>query len=195
VTARSSHPPPGGKPVGKDDAMTFQTILFYLLAALILWATGLAITRRNLVHTVVYLVLSFFGSALLFYLLGAPLLAALEVIIYAGAIMVLFLFIIMMLRGEALREKFHPRRQWLPAGCMGLLFGAVGILMVLHDPAASSPLMPAVASPARFGQHLFQRHWLAIEIVSLLLLVALIGALLIARRGGQRQNPAAEEPA
>jgi NADH-quinone oxidoreductase subunit J len=109
--------------------------------------------------------------------------------------MVLFLFIIMMLRGEALREKFHPRRQWLPAGGMGLLFGAVGILMVLHDPAASSPLLPAAASPARFGQHLFQRHWLAIEIISLLLLVALIGALLIARRSGRRQNPAPEEPA
>ncbi|MFO7496131.1 MAG: NADH-quinone oxidoreductase subunit J [Desulfobacterales bacterium] len=175
--------------------MTFQTILFYLLAALILCATGLAVTRRNLVHAVVYLVMSFFGSALLFYLLGAPLLAALEVIIYAGAIMVLFVFIIMMLGDEALAEKFYPRRQWLPAAGMAALFGAVGILTVLHDPAASTPLQPAVASPARFGHYVFKHHWLAIEIVSLLLLVALIGALLIARRVVRRKNPPAEEPA
>ena len=60
--------------------MTVQGILFYLLATVIVLSTGMAITRRNLAHAVVYLVISFFGSALLFYLLGAPLLAALEVI-------------------------------------------------------------------------------------------------------------------
>ena len=80
--------------------MTFYTILFYILAALIIVTTGLAITRRNMVHTIVYLVFSFFGSAMLFYLLGAPLIAALEVIIYAGAIMILFLFIISQKKGK-----------------------------------------------------------------------------------------------
>ena len=74
--------------------------IFYTLAAIILLSTLMAITRRNTVHAVVYLVFSFFGTAVLFYLLGAPLLAALEVIIYAGAIMVLFLFIIMTMRTE-----------------------------------------------------------------------------------------------
>ena len=78
--------------------MTLYSVIFYVLAALILVSTGLAITRRNLVHAVVYLVISFFGSAMLFYLFGAPLLAAFEVIIYAGAIMVLFLFVIMMIK-------------------------------------------------------------------------------------------------
>ena len=86
--------------------MTLYSVIFYVLAALILVSTGFAITRRNLVHAVVYLIISFFGSALLFYLLGAPLLAALEVIIYAGAIMVLFLFIIMMLKVEGFEEPF-----------------------------------------------------------------------------------------
>ena len=61
--------------------MTLYGIIFYLLAAIIVVATCLAITRTNLVHTVVYLVISFFGSAMLFYLLGAPFLAALEVIL------------------------------------------------------------------------------------------------------------------
>ena len=79
--------------------MTVYAIIFYVVAGFILVATGLAITRRHPVHAVVYLILSFLGSALLFYLLGAPFLAALEIIIYAGAIMVLFLFVIMLLRG------------------------------------------------------------------------------------------------
>ena len=68
--------------------MTLYSILFYLISALIVIATSMAVTRRNMVHAVLYLVLSFFGTAMLFYLLGAPFLAALEIIIYAGAIMI-----------------------------------------------------------------------------------------------------------
>ena len=75
--------------------MSLFAVIFYILAAVILAATAMAVTRRDPVHAVVYLVGSFFGSAMLFFLLGAPFLAALEVIIYAGAIMILFLFIIM----------------------------------------------------------------------------------------------------
>ncbi|MGD8302339.1 MAG: NADH-quinone oxidoreductase subunit J, partial [Desulfobacterales bacterium] len=67
--------------------MTLYAFIFYILAVAIVVTTGLAITRRNLVHAVVYLVFSFFGSAMMFYLFGAPFLAVLEVIIYAGAIM------------------------------------------------------------------------------------------------------------
>ena len=95
--------------------MTLYTCLFYVLAGAIVATTGMAISQRNLVHAVIYLVFSFFGSALLFYLLGAPLLAALEVIVYAGAIMVLFLFIIMMVKMELIEERMPPLRQWLPA--------------------------------------------------------------------------------
>ncbi len=73
------------------------TMIFYILGFILLAATLMCITRRNPVHAVVYLVAGFFALALMFYLLGAPLVAAWEVIVYAGAIMVLFLFIIMML--------------------------------------------------------------------------------------------------
>ena len=73
------------------------TVLFYILGFTMLAATLLCITRRNPVHAVIYLVAGFFALALMFYLLGAPLVAAWEVVVYAGAIMVLFLFIIMML--------------------------------------------------------------------------------------------------
>jgi NADH-quinone oxidoreductase subunit J len=161
--------------------MTLYGLIFYVLAGLILVSTGLAITRRNLVHAVVYLVISFFGSAFLFYLLGAPLLAALEVIIYAGAIMILFLFIIMMLNVEKLEEFFFPARQWLPAAGLGIAFLALGVLMFSENPQKQEPLKTAVAEPAEFGQYLFQQHWLSIEIISLLLLIVLVGVLYLGK--------------
>ena len=172
--------------------MTIYSIIFYVLAILILVTTGLAITRRDMVHAVVYLIFSFFGSAMLFYLFGAPFLAVLEVIIYAGAIMVLFLFIVMMLKVETSRERLFPLSQWLPAAVFGLVFIALGIAVILADPNGSTILKNARAEPSAFGQHIFQKHWLSIEIVSLLLLVAIIGALMLARRS--KKPPMQETP-
>ena len=162
--------------------MTLYGIIFYILAAVIIVTTGLAITRRNLVHAVVYLVFSFFGSAMMFYLFGAPLLAVLEVIIYAGAIMILFLFIIMMVKTEAFEEQLFPTRQWLPVALIGLLYLVIGAVIVSSAPGSGDTLKVALAKPKAFGEYLFQRHWLAIEIVSLLLLVALVGALYLGRK-------------
>jgi NADH-quinone oxidoreductase subunit J len=173
--------------------MTIHGFLFYVLAALILVTTGLAITRRNLVHAVVYLVLSFFGSAMLFYLLGAPVLAALEVIIYAGAIMILFLFIIMMLKGGGREEKMFPLRQWLPAVGLGFIYVAASALIALTDSGTRIDLQTAMASPRTFGQYIFQQHWLSIEIVSLLLLIALVGVLYLGMSKGKGGVKESEE--
>lgn len=162
--------------------MTLYALIFYLLAAVIVVATGLAITRRNLVHAVVYLVFSFFGSAMLFYLFGAPLLAVLEVIIYAGAIMILFLFIIMMVKAESDEEKLFPIRQWLPVVLTAVVYLIIGAVIISTDPGSRVTLEIAQARPEAFGEYLFQRHWLAIEIISLLLLVALVGALYLGRK-------------
>lgn len=162
--------------------MTLYAIVFYVLAAIILITTGIAITRRNLVHVVVYLVFSFFGSAMMFYLFGAPLLAVLEIIIYAGAIMILFLFIIMMVHMEAYRERMFPIQQWLPIAIIGICYFIIGGIMVTSAPGAEVTLEIALAEPKAFGEYLFQRHWLSVEIVSLLLLVALVGALHLGRR-------------
>ena len=162
--------------------MTLQGTIFYLLAVVIVLSTGMAITRRNLAHAVVYLVVSFFSSALLFYLLGAPLLAALEVIIYAGAIMILFLFVVMMIRLEQPETPLFPLGQMMPALVSACLYVVIGILLLNTDlPASEAWLESAVATPKDFGRFLFAKHWLAIEIASLLLLVALIGALHIGR--------------
>ena len=147
--------------------MTLYTCLFYVLAGAIVATTGMAITQRNLVHAVIYLVFSFFGSALLFYLLGAPLLAALEVIVYAGAIMVLLLPSGHdMVKMELIEERMPPLGQWLPAVLCGILYLALGAVVVYTAPGHEFPLQTAVASPVELGKYLFQRHWLSIEIVS-----------------------------
>ena len=162
--------------------MTLYAIIFYVLAAIILVTTGLAITRRNLVHAVVYLVFSFFGSAMMFYLFGAPLLAVLEVIIYAGAIMILFLFIIMMVKAETSEGRLFPIRQWLPIVLIGVVYFVIGAVIVSSAPGSQVTLEIMLAKPKAFGEYLFQRHWLVIEIVSLLLLIALVGALYLGRK-------------
>jgi NADH-quinone oxidoreductase subunit J len=161
--------------------MTLFSLIFYILAAMILMSTLIALTRRNLVHTAVYLVLSFFGSAMLFYLLGAPLLAAIEVIVYAGAIMILFIFIIMMLKIDGYSEPFDMARQYLPALIIAILFIVIGFLVLINALKNNMYLTPAMAWPKDFAVYLFQKSYLSIEIVSLLLLVALIAAFLMGK--------------
>jgi NADH-quinone oxidoreductase subunit J len=172
--------------------MTIYSIIFYLLALLILVTTAMAITRRNLVHAVIYLIFSFFGSAMLFYLFGAPFLAVLEVIIYAGAIMVLFLFVVIMMKAGSGDEHLFDLRQWLPVAVFGLVYIAIGMSIVTTGPSSRIILKTARAAPKVFGQFIFENHWLSIEIVSLLLLVTLAGALIMGRRS--RRSSAAETP-
>ena len=174
--------------------MSILTLLFYLIALLILAATAMAVTRRNLVHAVLYLVLSFFGTAMLFYLLGAPFLAALEIIIYAGAIMVLFLFMIMMIRLEKPPGLFFPPTQMMPAIFISAGFWLVSTVMLGRDAAGWTAMAAAQADPVDFGAYLFRNHWLAVELASMLLLVALVGAYLLGLRA-RRRAPSEEEAA
>jgi NADH-quinone oxidoreductase subunit J len=164
--------------------MTISGIIFYVLAAIILIATVLSITRRNVMHAIIYLVVSFFAMAPLFYLLGAPLLALLEVIIYAGAIMVLFIFIVMMLEIGA--RPFVPGewlKQWFPAVVLSLIAGIIMIILIWQAPAQQAMLPLAMATPQAFGQFVIQHYWFAVEIASLLLFVALVGAYYLGRKG------------
>lgn len=162
--------------------MTLFNLLFFAIAALIVASTAVAITRRNLVHAVIYLIFGFFGSAFMFYLFGSPFLAALMVIVYAGAIMILFLFIIMMLRVESPEESLFPPSQIVPAIIFAAAYAGIGALLLIQDPSAAATLAEAGTEPAEFGRYLFTKSWLAVEITSLLLLVALIGALLVGKR-------------
>lgn len=160
------------------------TLTFYLAGAIAVIATLLAITRSNPVHAIIYLVNSFFALALLFYLLGAPLLAAWELIIYAGAIMVLFLFIIMMLKlspSSAEKGLISTRQQWVPVVLIALALAICTILLTGLDPATSQGIPRWHATPRDFGYTLFKEYALAVEIVSFQLLFAAVGALYVGR--------------
>lgn len=94
--------------------------------------------------------------------------------------MVLFLFIIMMLKVEAPETSIFPLSQWLPAAALSAACIVLGMLLI-SEPQLEIPLEIAVATPSDFGYYLFKWHWLSIELVSVLLLVALVGALHLAK--------------
>ncbi len=173
--------------------MTLFSIIFYLLAFILVASTALAITRRQAIHAVIYLIVSFVATAMIFYLLGAPFLAALEVIIYAGAIMVLFLFIVMMLRiTPSGKTRKAALAQWIPAIVLGGLSLMIAAVMVFVDPAAGHPLKILRAGPAELGRFLFREYWFPVEIASFLLLIALVGALYLGKQ--ERKIPNQEDP-
>lgn len=170
-------------------------LLFYALAAVTLLCAVLAVIRKNMVHAVLLLVLSFLAAGMLFFLLGAPLLGILEVIVYAGAIMVLFLFIVMMIRTDTAPTVRASRGRYAAAAGTGLVYAALWLILAMFSgPDAKTPMTAAAADPASFGRYLFARHWLAVEIVSLLLLAALVGALHLGLRPGVQKPEKGEGP-
>jgi len=162
--------------------MTFYAAVFYVLALVILTASFLGVTRRQPVHAVLYLIIAFLGTAALFFLLGAPLLAAFMAILYAGAIMILVLFVIMLFRYSDRELGLVP--QWGHAALLGVVFLAVAAAMVFKDAGSGAVLQGAAAHPKDFGLFLFDRYWLAVEIVSILLLIALVTVFQTARKRG-----------
>lgn len=156
--------------------------VFYILAAATVLTTFMAITRREMVHAVVYLVLSFFCLALIFFMMGAPLIAALEVLVYAGAIMVLFLFIVMMLEMGTPKRRLTPYwKVWGPAAALAAVILACTVLLLTSVPEAGPAAGAGYISPRAFGKALYNTQALAVEVVSLLLLFALVGALYLGR--------------
>lgn len=172
--------------------MTALGALFYLLAALLLGAAVLTATRRNPMHAVCCAVITFLAAAGLFVVLGAPLPGVLEVVVYAGAIMVLFLFIIMLLGLSAGQGSVPAARLIVPgvlaAATLVALFALIGA-----DPVGQTLLPAAMAGPAAVGAVLFGPYWLAVEAVSILLFAALAAVLLLgrARKAAPNGGPAA----
>lgn len=157
-------------------------IPFWIAAAVAVAATALAVTRRHPVHALLYLIVSLLAVAVLFLLLGAPFAAALEVIIYAGAIMVLFLFVVMLLDLRPAREGGAASpgpRAWLGPGLLAVLLGAelAWIARTGADGAA-----PIAVGPEAVGRLLFGTWVLGVELAGMLLLAALVGAFHLGRR-------------
>lgn len=154
-----------------------ETFLFYLAATVSIVSTLLALSRYNAAHALVYLIVSLLASAIIFFLAGAPFAAALEVLVYAGAIMVLFVFVIMMLNlgadGAAGEHALLKPKMWtLPSILVIILLAEiVYVLSTGHAIAAS-----AGAGPHAVGMRLFGYYVVAVELASMLLLAALVGA-------------------
>ena len=151
---------------------------FYLSGAIAIAATLMVIVGRSAVHALLYLIVSLLAVAIVFYVLGAPFAAALEVIIYAGAIMVLFVFVMMMLNlGKAAAAK---ERDWLSPGVWTgptiLAALLLAELLYIFTQGGSIPSGVAVVDAKEVGVTLFGPYLLGVELASLLLLAGLVGA-------------------
>jgi NADH-quinone oxidoreductase subunit J len=153
-------------------------IVFYLAAFVAVITTALAITRLNAVHALLYVIVSLLSVALIFYTLGAPFVAALEVIIYAGAIMVLFIFVVMMLNLgpqtiEQERMWFDPKA-WRGPAILALILLAELIYVITQAPAGATGRQ--IVEPQQISFSLFGPYLLGVELASFLLLAGLVGA-------------------
>jgi NADH-quinone oxidoreductase subunit J len=152
-------------------------LFFYIAGAVAIISTMMAISGRNAIHSLLYLILSLLAVSVIFYLLSAPFIAALEVIIYAGAIMVLFIFVTMMLN-IGIEQK--TEKKWLNPGMW--IIPAILAAVLLADLLLALRSVPEISSqkpdilPKQVGISLFSTYLLAVEIAAILLMAGVIGA-------------------
>lgn len=168
-------------------------IFFYVFAAILLGSAAAVVTARNPVHSVLFLILAFFNAAALFLLAGAEFLAMILVIVYVGAVAVLFLFVVMMLdiNFEQLRSGFQ---RYLPVGLVVVAALVVELLAVLAGwrfaPQAAvvrfAPEAASVSNTAQLGQMIYTDFIFLFQTAGLILLVAMIGAIVLTLRPHDR---------
>jgi len=184
--------------------MNLASLFFYLFSAVAIGSAFMVIASRNPVHSVLFLILTFVNAAGLFVLIGAEFLAMILVVVYVGAVAVLFLFVVMMLDVDfaELRQGFL---QYLPAGAIvGLIFLVELLLVVgawVTGPgianAVKAPIPPAsqVTNTQAIGRVLYTTYIHYFELAGIVLLVAMIGAIVLTlqhRKNVQRQNISAQ---
>jgi NADH-quinone oxidoreductase subunit J len=173
-----------------------ETLSFYALSGLAVIASALVIGQRNPMYSVMMLIASFAGLAGLYILLEAPFVAMAQIIIYAGAIMVLFLFVVMLLNAPqedaAEWDRLHPLRRPGIARVGAVLATLLVVQLGWALSAATGLIAPVgsrggaatVSSVRELGRVLFTDHGFAFEATSILILVAMVGAVVLARREG-----------
>lgn len=171
-------------------------IVFYISSAIAIVSTILVITQANAVHALLYAIVSLLAVAIVFFTLGAPFVAALEVIVYAGAIMVLFVFVVMMLNlgpeSEQQESQWLTPQTWVgPAILSVLLIVELVYAFVLHG---ARPLAGTVIDPKQVGIALFGPYLIGVELASMVLLAGLVGAYHLGRRAAVRRREYGEEP-
>lgn len=181
-----------------------QAIAFYIFATVVIVSAGLTIASRNPVHSVMWLILAFFNAAGLMVLCGAEFIAMLLVIVYVGAVAVLFLFVVMMLDIEvaAMRAGFS---RYLPLG-LALAVALLAEVIIAFQAwsvggvqlaARAAPIAPEVSNIQAIGNLLYTRYLFIFEGAGLVLLVAMIGAIVLThrKRGGVRPQNIAKQNA
>src|SRR3954447_25137916 len=184
--------------IAEHKDMIVAVFFFYLFSAVAVASGVMVIAARNPVHSVLFLILAFFNAAGLFVLLGAEFLAMILVIVYVGAVAVLFLFVVMMLDIDfvELRQGFQ---RYLPVGALigGILFAELLLVfgywvLVPGIPAvAVAPALPEVSNTHALGALIYTRYVYAFQAAGVVLLIAMIGAIVLtlrAREGVRRQN-------
>lgn len=159
-----------------------MNIVFFIASAVAIFSTFMAITGKHPVHSLLQLIVSLLAIAVVFFTLGAPFLAALEVIVYAGAIIVLFLFIVMMLNlgpGAENNEAIRPRN-WIGPGILCLVL--FGLLVSTFFQGEPSPLGGEPIDPKTLGLRLHQSYMLGVQMAAFLLLAGLVGATHLRKR-------------
>ena len=168
---------------------SFMELAFYIAGAVAVVSTALMLTRLHIVHALLYLMVSLLAVAVVFYLLGASFVAALEIIIYAGAIMVLFIFVMMMLNlGSAAAEM--EKRRLTPRIWVGpVVLATILIIEVLYLVRGSTAGLGAGGvEPKQVGIALFGPYLVGVELASLLLLAGLVGAYHLGYRKVQNRE-------
>jgi NADH-quinone oxidoreductase subunit J len=154
-----------------------MNVFFYIAAVAAIVSTIMAISGRNAIHSLLYLILSLLAISVIFYLLNAPFIAALEVIIYAGAIMVLFIFVTMMLNIGLEREtekKWLKPRMWIIPSILAAVL-LINLILALNSVKTIIPDNEAIL-PKQVGISLFSTYLLGVEIAAILLMAGVIGA-------------------
>jgi NADH-quinone oxidoreductase subunit J len=160
-----------------------MNIIFYIASLIALISTILSISRKNAIHAILYLIISLLSISIIFYILGAPFVAALEVIIYAGAIMVLFIFVIMMLNiglEESIEKKWLKPKMWIfPTILAAILFvNFIYALKIMSIKQSAEQII----NPKQVGISLYTTYLPGVEIAAFLLLAGIIGAYHLGRR-------------
>lgn len=170
--------------------MIVQAILFYIFAALAVASGVLVVSARNPVHSVLFLILAFFNAAALFILIGAEFLAMILVIVYVGAVAVLFLFVVMMLDIDFLQLRSGFVR-YLPIGTLVGLILLAELVLVIGGWAVGPSIQSAAPVAAggvpltntrALGNILYTRYLLGFQVAGLILLVAMVGAIVLTLR-------------
>jgi len=167
--------------------MTLELISFLVLA-LVAIATAIGmLVSRNAIYSALFLVLNFITVAVFYLLLGAPFIAMAQVTVYAGAIMVLFLFVIMLLGAESISGEFNLRKTIFPASLAVILAVEAAVLLITRarpvgEIAAPDAAVNTIANLRELGEALFNQYLLPFEVTSILLLVAMVGAIVLIRK-------------